>query len=74
MKWLLGAVILVGVVLLWTLQDPADAPNQSLKSVLEVAPQRAPDPAWTAMPDDNGDAMAERVRMDQSQDLAPASD
>ena len=46
MKWLLGAAILVGAVWLWTLQGPADAPDLSLKSVLEAQPEKAPDPVW----------------------------
>ena len=73
MKWLLGAVLLVGVVWLWTLQEPTDARDQSSKSVLGADPEKAPEPVWRRMPDDSGNAMAE-VRIDQSQDLAPASE
>ena len=72
MKWLLGAAILVGAVWLWTLQGPADAPDQGLKSVLEAQPEKVPDPVWKAIPDDSDNAIAEPVRMDQSQDSTPA--
>ena len=74
MKWLLGAAILVGAVWLWTLQGPADAPDKVLKSVLEVQPEKAPEPVWQAMPHESDNAMAEPVRMDQSQHSAPASE
>ena len=74
MKWLLGAVILGGVLWLWTLQGPADAPDLGLKSVLEAQPGKAPDPVWKSMPDDSDNAMAEPARMDQSQHSAPASE
>ena len=74
MKWLLGAVLLVGVVWLWTLQDPTDARDQSPKSVLEAQPEKAPEPVWRAMPDDSNNAVAESVRMAQSQDSAPVSE
>ena len=74
MKWLLGAAILVGAVWLWTLQGPADTPDQSLESVLEMQPEKTPDPVWKAMPDDNGKAVVEPARMDQSQDSAPVSE
>ena len=74
MKWLLGAAILVGAVWLWTLQGPADAPDQGLKSVLEAQPEKAPEPFWQATPDDSGNAMDQPARMDQSQDSAPVSE
>ena len=74
MKWLLGAVILVGAVWLWTLQGPSDAPDKSLKSVLGAQPEKAPEPVWQAAPDDRDNAMAEPVRMDQGQHSAPASE
>ena len=72
MKWLLGAVILVGAVWLWTLQGPDDAPAPGLESVLETQPGRAPGPVWKPMPENGGGAIAEPARMDQSQDSAPA--
>ena len=69
MKWLLGAAILVGAVWLWTLQGPADTPDLSLESVLEMQPEKTPDPVWKAMPDDSGNTMGEPARIDLSQDL-----
>ena len=72
MKWLIAAAILVGAVWLWTLQGPADAPDQSLKSVLEAQPEKGPAPVWKPMPADGSKAVAEPVRVDQGQDLQPA--
>ena len=74
MKWLSGGVILVGAVWLWTLQGPADVPDRSLTTVLETKPERAPDPVWKTAPEDNGNAVAESVRTDQSKDSAPVSE
>ena len=74
MKWLLGAAILVGAVWLWTLQGPADTPDQSLKSVLEAQSEKAPDPVWKAMPDDSSNAMGEPLPNGQSQDSSPGSE
>ena len=71
MKWLLGAAILVGAVWLWTLQGPADAPDQSLEPALDAQPDKAPAPAWRPMPDEPSEA--EAARMDQGQDSEPIS-